>query len=108
MVGNDCVIVLKKFRVLTAVIEDASVHDEFNEIFTILADIMALVMACRFLSTDEINHLENLCTNFGEKFPLFFPARNITRKIHELIFNIPRFVKKVEDNWHALRARRGV
>ena len=71
MVGNHCVIVLKKFWVLTAVIEDASVRDKFNEIFTILADIMALVMACRFLSTDEINHLENLCKLWG-KVSAFF------------------------------------
>ena len=50
-------------------------------------------MAHRFLNEDEISTVESLCYKFGQKFPIFFPQRNITRKIHELVFNVPRFIR---------------
>ena len=51
---------------------------------------MKLMMARRFLTKEEINYL---CEKCGEIFPKYFPARNITRKIHKFVFNVPRFVK---------------
>ena len=44
---------------------------QFEEIFTLLAAIMALVMARRFLIPEEIERLEKLCSKFGVKFPFF-------------------------------------
>ena len=71
MVGNHCAMVLKKFTVLTAVIKEDESCLQFEELFTLLADIMALVMTCRFLIPEEIESLEKLCSKFGAKFPFF-------------------------------------
>ena len=99
MVGNHCVIVLKKYYVLTSVIDDQIVvREHFDKTFSLLASIMNLVMTRRFLTESECTDLEEKCTHFGDIFPIFFPDRKITRKIHELIFNIPRFVK----NWKTI------
>ena len=99
MVGNHCVILLKMYLVLTSVIEDHIVaREHFNEIFSLLAAIMNLVIAQRFLTEDECNDLEKLCEGLGGKFQIFFPYRKITRKIHKLIFNIPRFA----NNWKTI------
>ena len=55
---------------------------------------MRLIMARHFLTEDKISVLEVLTTQFGEKFPLYFPNCNITRKIHKFIYNIVPFAKK--------------
>ena len=94
MVGNHCVIVLKKFKTLTNVIVDKDVCEKFNAVFNLFSKIMNLLMARRFLSEEEVNSLEILCYEFGTIFPAYFPYRNITRKIHELVFNVPCFVRK--------------
>ena len=86
---------MKKYVVLTSVIEDQdNTKEKFDEMFGLLSEIMKLVMAPRFLSEEEIDNLKKYCFSFGEKFPVTFPLRKITRKIHELIFNVPRFVMK--------------
>ena len=46
------------------------------------------------LEKEEILTLTERCDEFGQKFPIYFPQRNITPKIHELVFNIPLFVQK--------------
>ena len=46
------------------------------------------------MEINEISDLEDLTDQFGEIFPIYFLERNITRKIHKLIFNVPRFVNK--------------
>ena len=54
-----------------------------------------LLFTKRTLSEAEITQLTTLCTDFGKKYPnvrKFFPKTTITRKIHEPIFDIPRFV----------------
>ena len=95
MVGNHSIIVLKKYHELTAVISDkVEIRIKFDEIFEIFSRAMRLIMATRFLTKDEISVLEVLTTQFGGKFPLYFPKRNITRKIHKFIYNIVPFAKK--------------
>ena len=95
MVGNHCIIVLKRFEVLTSIISGSNqnLYNKFNEIFKIFSD-MTIVMSRRFLEDHEVSALEKLCLNFGQMFPLYYPQRNITRKIHELIFNVPNFVQR--------------
>ena len=93
MVGNHCVKVLKNCQVLTNVISDEISYNHFNEIFDIFND-MTLVMSKRFLTEEEILKFDEQCVVFGQKFPMYFPERNINRKMHELIFNIPKFVHK--------------
>ena len=52
------------------------------------------VMSRRFQEDDEIQKVANLCHKFGEVFPLPFPERNITCKIHDLVFSVLRFITK--------------
>ena len=95
MVGNHCIIVLKHFCDLTAVIrEKVELCNSYNELFTLFSEIMHYSMERRFLMDDEIMKVVKLCHQFGEVFPMNFPYRNITRKMHELIFNVPLFIKK--------------
>ena len=93
MVGNHTVIVLKNYKKLTIVVSDRVSYDKYNEIFKLFSDAMKLMMARKFLSDKEVGELCELLNQFGEKFPVFFPQRNITRKIHEVIFTVPRFVR---------------
>ena len=55
---------------------------------------MDLISTRRFLTDDEINFVVILCNKFGASFPMYFPEHNITRKIHELLFTVPRFLRK--------------
>ena len=50
-------------------------------------------MARKFLTNNEVIAVVELCHQFGRIFPVNFPNRNITRKIHELVFNVPHFIK---------------
>ena len=96
MVGNHCIKVLNNYQVLTSVVGE--VQNMYNWFFLTLSEIMKLVMARRFLTDDECARLRTLCHSFGAKFPVVFPDRNITRKIHELVFNVPEFAEK----WHTV------
>ena len=94
MVGNHCVIVLNRYHVLTDIIADnEEMCSKFNVVFSIYSNAMKLIMARRFPNDEEIDDLCQQCKLFGEVFPTHFPQRNITRKIHELVFNLPRFVR---------------
>ena len=55
---------------------------------------MDIISARRFLTNSEIVTLEEHCNMFGCLFPKYFPDRSITRKIHELVFNVPKFAKE--------------
>ena len=55
---------------------------------------MELISSNRFLDEAEINRIDVLCSDFGAKFPVYFPNRNITRKFHELVFTVPNFLKQ--------------
>ena len=94
IVGNHCVIVLNRYHVLTDIIADnEEMCSKFNVVFSIFSNAMKLIMARRFLSDEEIDDLCQQCKLFGEVFPTHFPQRNITQTIHELVFNLPRFVR---------------
>ena len=45
------------------------------------------------MTKTEINTVKSLCAGFGN-FTKYFPNENISRKIHELIFDVPRFLVK--------------
>ena len=62
---------------------------------------MILIMARRFLEEDEIDRLIMLCAAFGQEFSVRFlqltskgQEKCLTRKMHKLIFNVPRFVRR--------------
>ena len=45
------------------------------------------------MTETEINTVKSLCTEFRH-FTKYFPNENISRKIQELIFDVPRFLAK--------------
>ena len=45
------------------------------------------------MAETEINTVKSLCTGFGH-FTKYFPNENIPLKIHELVFDVPRFLAK--------------
>ena len=64
-------------------------------VFSIFSRIgPVLFRKSRFPSQEEIATLEELCNRFGEVFLVFFPDLNITRKMHELIFYVPKFASR--------------
>lgn len=94
-VDNHCKKILQNFHFLTEVIRDQEdMFQNFKKIFTIFRDIQRLMSANRFLTSDEIETFNNLCIAYGKRFPILFPNRNLTRKMHKLIFTVPRFVRK--------------
>ena len=94
-VGNHCNIILKQYNQLTeAISDDVHLREKFNDIFATYRSINDLVSAKRFLTEQEIKKCVDLCTRFGSMFPIYFPERNITRKIHALIYDVPIFVQR--------------
>ena len=75
-------------------IEGSDIKDKIAEIFELFAEIHALMMANRFLSDNEISILCAKCKKFGQLYSIYFPNAGIQRKVHELIFSVPRFVKQ--------------
>ena len=45
------------------------------------------------MTETEVNTAKSLCTKFGN-FTKYFPNENISRKTHELIFDVLRFLAK--------------
>jgi len=48
----------------------------------------------QFIRTFLQKEVEQLRARFGENYTVFFPKATISRKIHELIFDVPRFLAK--------------
>ena len=95
-VGNHCKLVLNKYKTLCNVVADKpDFHHKINTVFGIFSKICPLLfLKSRHLTSDEIASIKQLCIEFGEVFPVVFPECNVTRKIHELIFTVPRFVSE--------------
>ena len=95
-VGNHCKLVLKNHEALCSVIRDKPhLHQKFITIFSLFNRIHPyLFLKSRRLTPEEIESLQDMCSKFGELFPQLFPEANITRKIHELIFSVPRFAAR--------------
>ena len=64
-----------------------------SECFHIYSELNKLISAKRFLTETEINTVNSLCMGLGS-FTKYFPNEDISRKIHELIFDVPRFLTK--------------
>ncbi|XP_057296535.1 uncharacterized protein LOC130625451 [Hydractinia symbiolongicarpus] len=93
-VGNHCKVVLRNHARLCEVIADnADLHERFLCVFGLFNQIQPLLFCKRFLTDPEIDALERFCNSFGEAFPKHFPEETITRKLHELVFDVPRFAK---------------
>jgi len=94
-VGNHCKIVLSRYHILCDVISDQpDMHKKFSEVFKVFSEAQSLMSKKRILCDREIRELRDCCTSFGTLFPVYFPEVNLTRKMHELIFHVPRFVEE--------------
>ena len=95
-VGNHCKLVLKNYESLCSVIADKpGAYQKVVDIFRIFSNICPfLFLKSRFLTEDEVMKVSELCREFGNVYPVLFPDNNITRKIHELIFNVPTFISR--------------
>ena len=80
-VGNHCKIINNNEKLL-AVIKDKDVdHGTFINVFRVFSEIQPLL-------------LTKLCHEFGNMYHRCFPHKRITPKMHEYIFNVPKFVAR--------------
>ena len=95
IVGNHCMSILRNHRQLTDVLDDdPDTKAKFDAVFKCFHEIMILVSAKRFLDDSEVARVRVLCNSFAILIHNVFPDRSITRKMHELIFNVPRFIEQ--------------
>ena len=73
--------------------DEPEFREHIPECFRIYSEFDKLISAKRFLTETEINTVKSLCTGFGY-FTKYFTNENVSRKIHELIFDVPRFLAK--------------
>lgn len=98
-VGNHCKIILRKYDALLRVIsgnKDISHKVEgFAKVFEVFGLAHEKMSAKRKLLPEEIQQLEDFCYQFGRLYPVYFPESPcLTRKMHALIFDVPRFAKR--------------
>ena len=94
-VGNHCKIILRNHGLLCSVLcAKPDLKAKFVEIFSIFAQVQPLLFHKKILTPEEISEVNRLCTRFGECYPVLFADANITRKMHELIFDVPHFLAK--------------
>jgi hypothetical protein len=92
-VGNHCKIVLRNHLKLCSVIDDAAIRNKFLRVFSVFNKLQPILFKRKFLSDDEIIELCQYTDLFACEFHACFPNESITRKMHELTFNVPLFVK---------------
>ena len=94
-IGNHCKKILKNYKMLCEVVQDDPVfYNQICEIFSVYAEIQQLISPKKFLAQEVRDRVKERCTRFGEKYPVYFQNENISRKIHMLIFYVPRFLEK--------------
>ena len=100
-IGNHCKVILAKdknrvynFEKLCSVLSDRLKGEHFIEVFRLYSEA-CLLMARKYILLDqEKARLTSLCCKFGELFPVYFRRVALTRKIHELVFDVPCFVEE--------------
>ena len=93
-IGNHCQIILNNYEKLCSVVSDEpEFHKHISESFWIYSELDKLISTKRFLTEVEILSVKELCMGFG-KFTVNFPNETVTRKMHELVFDVPRFLAK--------------
>ena len=100
-VGNHCKVILAKdkngafnFSKLFSVLPDGNLKKKFVDLFELYSVAQNLMARKGYLNLEEIDTLVFSCHGFGVKFPVYFPDASLTRKIHELAFDVLRFVKE--------------
>ena len=100
-VGNHCKVILAKdrngvfnFSKLCSVLPDENLKKRFFDLFELYSVAQNLMAYKGYLNSEEFDTLVFSCYEFGAKFPVYFPDVPLTHKIHELAFDVPRFVKE--------------
>ena len=100
-IGNHCKVILAKdknhvfnFEKLCNVLSDRLEREHFIEVFQFYNEVCWLMARKHILLDHEKARLTSLCYKFGELFPVYFQRVALTRKIHELVFDFPRFVEE--------------
>lgn len=94
-VGNHCKLVLAHHNDICSVLpSDDTTRTGVVELYGIFAKLYPLIFTKRTLDEDEIEMVQSLCWAIGKRYPVLFPQKSIPRKIHELVFDVPRFVQK--------------
>ena len=73
--------------------DEPEFHEHLSESLRIYSELGKLISVKRTLTEAEILSVEELCMGF-DKFTINFPNETVTRKMHELIFDVPRFLVK--------------
>ena len=92
-IGNHCKKILDNYEQLCRCLTGTENHEKFLKIFSIFSEPRNLLFRKGFLTDAEIDFVELKCHEFGEYFSVNFD-RNIIPKMHEYVFNVPRFVRK--------------
>ena len=82
------------FFYLCSILPDESLRKKFFDLFELCSIAQNLMAHKGYLNSEETDTLVFSCHEFGAKFPVYFPDVSLTRKIHELAFDVPRFVKE--------------
>ena len=98
-IGNHCKVILAKdknqvysFEKLCSVLSDRLEREHFIEVFRLYSEARSLMARKRILLDHEKKRVTSLCYKFGELFPVYFSRVALTRKIHELDFDVSRFI----------------
>ena len=100
-VGNHCKVILVKdkndvsnFSKLCSVLLDENLKKKFVDLFDLYSVARNLMARKGYLNSEKIDTLTFSCYGFGSKFSVYFPDVPLTRKIHELTFDVPGFAKE--------------
>ena len=93
-IENHWKIILNNYQRLCSVVSDKpEFHVDISESLRIYSELDKSISAKRFLTEAEILSAKKLCTRFGY-FTINFPNETVTRKMHELIFDVFRLLAK--------------
>ena len=111
LVGNYWHKILVDYRegkksVLAFLENNVELYKKHDEVWEIISKID------KFFSTpspspDEAEKGATLCEEFGETFPVNFPERQITTKIHTLSFVFPKFIREQNICYKMLQLEQG-
>ena len=90
-VGNHCKAILDKHELLCGVLGPHPKRPKIVRFFKIFHEVKPLIFTKRDLTDSEIDFVKNRCYEFGD-FSKYFPDENISRKVHEFVFSVPRFI----------------
>jgi len=93
-VGNHCKIILAQHKLVCSVLDKDPLLPKIVQLFGVFSAIQPYLFTKTLLNEADIAFVTEKCWEFGALFPQYFPQENITRKIHELVFDIPEFISK--------------